>query len=171
MSEARPTIPGPFPPGEIERFLSSFLYDPATILVDEVLRLDADQREIEARMETSKPLPIAQHQRGDPTRHPPHVSAPELIMLTGTLGCMHAWFFHALKWDEGWVGFGNRIHRADFKRLARLGPPLRLISRETRTRVQPKRAVLRYTFEFSQEGELVYVGDQTAVFVKDTPLT
>ncbi len=49
--------------------------------------------------------------------------------------------------------------------------PLRLVSRETRTRVQPKRAVLRYTFEFSQEGELVYVGDQTAVFVKDTPLT
>ena len=39
-------------------------------------------------------------------------------MLTGTLGCLHAFLFHGCHWDEGWSGFGNRIHRADFKKLA-----------------------------------------------------
>ena len=70
----------------------------------------------------------------------------------------------------GWSAFGNRIHRADFKRLARLGPPLELECRELRARVGPKRIVIRFEFRFHQEGALVYVGDQTAMFLKDVPL-
>ena len=88
-------------------------------------------------------------------------------MATGSLGCLHAWFFHGGHWDEGWAGFGNRIHRADFKRLVARGPALRLTSRETRSWVGARRVVLRYAFEFFQEGRLVYTGDQTAMFVKD----
>ena len=80
---------------------------------------------------------------------------------------MHAWFFHGCRWDEGWAGFGNRIHRADFKRLVRRGPDLRLTSRETRTRVGPIRVVLRFEFRFWQDGQLAYFGDQSAMFVKD----
>ena len=91
-------------------------------------------------------------------------------MITGGLGCLHAWFFHDCRWDEGWAGFGNRIHRADFKRIARIGPPLELRSRETRRRVGPRRVLLRYDFEFTQQGERVYVGDQTAMFFRDQPL-
>ena len=51
-----------------------------------------------------------------------------------------------------------------------IGPPTQLESRETRTRVGPTRVVLRYAFEFWQEGETVYVGDQSAMFVKERPL-
>ena len=92
-------------------------------------------------------------------------------MVTGALGCLHAWLFHGVRWDEGWAGFGNRIHRADFRKLVPVGgPPLRLTSRETRTRVGPKRIVIRYTFEFFQDDDRVYVGDQSAIFVKDKPL-
>ena len=91
-------------------------------------------------------------------------------MVTGALGCLHAWLFHGVRWHEGWAGFGNRIHRADFKRLARLGPPIELVSTETRRRVGPKRVVLRYAFEFRQEGELVYSGDQSAMFLKGMAL-
>jgi hypothetical protein len=159
----------------MRRFLESFMYREDAFLVDEVTRLDASTREIEARMDTTRPLPFAEHQRTD-ERHPAHVAGAEILMVTGCLGCMHAWFFHGCRWDEGWAGFGSRIYRADFRMLARIGPPLWLSSRETRTRVGPRRVVLRYDFRFWQ-GErsadaperLVYVGDQSAMFVKDQP--
>lgn len=153
-----------------DRFLETYWYAPEAMLLDEIVRLDPERREIEALMETTKPLPIAGLQRGDPRLHPRHVSGPEIILLTGNLGGLHAWHFHGCRWDEGWVGFGNRIHRADFKGLALLGPPLTLVSTETRSRAEPRRVVIRYEFRFSQEGRPVYFGDQTAIFVKDRPL-
>jgi hypothetical protein len=91
-------------------------------------------------------------------------------MATGSLGCLHAWFFHGCRWDEGWSAFGSRIHRADFRGLVRLGPPLALHSRETRARVGPARVVLRLAFAFHQEDALVYAGDQSAMFLKDRDL-
>ncbi|MEE9608142.1 MAG: hypothetical protein V3U03_10445 [Myxococcota bacterium] len=159
-------VPGPYRPEEMERFLETFMYQRPGFFVDEVTRFDAEQHEIEARLRTTGPLPLSDLQR---TRagHPPHVAAGELLMATGSLGCMHAWFFHGCRWDEGWAGFGNRIHRADFKRLVRRGPDLRLTSRETRTRVGPTRVVLRFEFRFWQDGQLAYFGDQSAMFVKD----
>jgi hypothetical protein len=169
------TIPAPCDPAEMERFLATFLYDEAAFLVDEVTRIDADAREIEARLDTTRPLPITAAQRVD-ARHPAHVSGAEMLHATGSLGCLHAWFFHGVRWDEGWTGFGNRVHRADFKRLARVGPPLRLASRETRSRVGEKRIVLRYEFHFWQaptpgaEEALVYYGDQTAMFFRGVEL-
>lgn len=168
-ARVRAEVPGPFDPAEMRRFLATFMYAREAFLVDEVLRLDRAAREIEARMDTTRPLPFAALQRTD-ALHPAHVAGAELLMATGSLGCMHAWFFHGCRWDEGWRGFGNRIHRADFRRIARLGPPLALRSRETRTRVGPRRVVLRVEFHFEQEGALVYRGDQSAMFVKDRPL-
>jgi hypothetical protein len=150
----------------MRRFLDTFLYTEPAFLVDVLTRLDGEAREIEGRMESTRPLPITPLQRVEEGRHPAHVSAPELIMLTGNLGCLHAWFFHGCRWDEGWAGFGNRIHRADFKQLARIGPPIHLHSKETRTRVGPKRVVLRYEFTFTQEEKVVYWGDQSAIFVR-----
>ena len=159
------TIPGPYDAKEMRHFLDTFLYREEAFLVDEVLAMDSEARTMEAVLDTTRPLPFAAAQRVDAT-HPAHVSAPEMLMVTGSLGCLHAWFFHGCRWDEGWAGFGNRIHRADFKRLATIGPPLRLESRETRTRAGAARVVIRYAFDFYQEDALVYQGDQTAMFVK-----
>ena len=155
---------------ELDRFLSTFLYAPEAFLIDEVVRVDCKTREIEARTDTARELPIARFQRGDPQLHPRHVSGPEIILLTGNLGCLHAWFFHGCRWDEGWVGFGNRIHRADFRSLVALGPPLVLQSKETRVRTGAKRVVIRYEFRFWQKERLVYFGDQTAIFMKNRVL-
>ncbi|MFQ5477893.1 MAG: hypothetical protein ACE5E4_04675 [Candidatus Binatia bacterium] len=165
----RRNIPGPYDRKEMLYFLATYMYEEAAFLVDEVVEMDRTQRVIEARMDTTKPLPFAELQRTD-ARHPAHVAAGELIMVTGNLGCMHAWFFHGCRWDQGWTGFGNRIHRADFKDLARRGPPLFLRSQETKTRIGRTRLVIRYEFTFRQEGKLVYVGDQTAMFVKNRDL-
>jgi len=155
---------------EIDHFVETFLYSSEAFLVDEVTSVDHDQGVIEARMDTTRPLPVSRFQSGDALVHPRHVSAPDLLLLTGNLGCLHAYFLHQCRWDEGWVGFGNRIHRADFKRLVTIGPPLLLRSRETRVRRGPKRVVLRYEFRFSQEGQLAYFGDQSAMFVKGLKL-
>ena len=119
-------IPGPYPEAEMRRFLDTFLYREDAFLVDEVVSMDAKTRAMEARLDTTRPLPFAAQQRVD-ANHPAHVSGPELLMVTGSLGCMHAWFFHGCRWDEGWAGFGNRVHRADFRQLALIGPPLRLV--------------------------------------------
>jgi len=154
----------------MRRFLDTFLYRQSVFFVDEIVSLDREARIIEARMDTTRPLPFASRQRPAPG-HPAHVAAAELLQATGSMGCLHAWFFHGCRWDEGWAGFGNRIHRADFKSIARIGPPLRLQSREIRARVRPKRIVLRYEFRFRQEDRLVYVGDQSAMFFKDNNLS
>jgi hypothetical protein len=166
------TILGPVDPTEMRRFLESFLYHEDAVLVDEILRVDPEAREVEAVLDTKRPLPFAARQRVSPL-HPAHVSAGELVMATGSLGCLHAWLFHGCRWDEGWTAFGSRIHRADFKSLAHIGPPLRLVSRETRWRDGPRRVVIRYAFDFWQEGRHVYAGDQSAMFFRDSshPLT
>ena len=78
--------------------------------------------------------------------------------------------FHACRWDEGWAAFGNRIHRADFKNLARIGPPLRLESRESRSRQSEKRVVMHLAFEFWQEDTLIYRSEQSAIFFRERRL-
>jgi len=157
-------------PAELRRFLDAYLYDEAAFLVDEMTALDRDGRLVRAVMQTTRPLPTSALQRVGP-HHPAHVSASDLLMVTGNLGCLHAWFLHGCRFDEGWTGFGNRIHRADFKKLARIGPPLELESRELRARDGAQRVVIRFEFHFRQEGELVYYGDQTAMFMKEPALS
>lgn len=154
---------GPIPAAQMQHFLDTFLYGPEAFLIDEIVRVDRAVGEIEARLDTRRALPYSDAQRVRP-EHPAHVSAAELLMATASLGCLHAWLFHGCHWDRGWTGFGNRIHRADFRSLVRRGPPLTLLSRETRRRVGARRVMLRIEFRFEQEGTLAYQGDQSAIF-------
>jgi hypothetical protein len=157
-------------PAELRRFLDAYLCEEAAFLVDEITHLDPDARLLLGVMDTTRPLPVSKLQRTGP-HHPAHVSASDLLTLTGNLGCMHAWFLHGCYFDQGWTGFGNRIHRADFKKLARIGPPLELESRELRARDGKARVVIRFEFHFRQEDGLVYYGDQTAMFMKEPVLS
>ena len=154
---------------EFEHFKKTFLYEEGAFFVDEVTRLDLDAKAMEARFDTTRALPLSDLQRASP-QHPAHMSGAELVMATGGLGLLHAWCFYGCRFDEGWAGFGNRIHRADFKRLVKRGPLLVMHSRETRARVGARRIVLRFEFEFFQDEALVYQGDQSAMFVKGRPL-
>ncbi len=163
-------ISGPFEAQEIRHFLDTLIYEREAFLIDEIVSLDPESRRVEARMDTMRPLPYTAMQRESDV-HPRHVAAAELLMLTGNLGFLHAWFFHGCRWDEGWAGFGNRIHRADFKNLARLGPPLRLESQESRTRASDTRVMMRLELSFWQEDALVYRGDQSAMFFRERNLS
>lgn len=160
-------IPGPYDPNEIRRFLETFMYREPAFLVDEVTELDVERRQIRALVDTTGGLAYTRQQRVSPG-HPAHVAGGDLITITGSLGCLHAWFFYGCRWDEGWTGFGYRIHRADFKELAEIGPPLELLSRELQSHTGKRRLVIRYEFEFRQGARLIYYGDQSAIFLKDT---
>ena len=162
-------IPGPYEPEQIRRFVDSYFYKEGAFFIDEVLRMDEDEGVVEAIVDTRRDLPISAQQRLD-SGHPAHISGGEMLMVTGCLGSLHAWFYYGCRWDEGWSGFGSRIHRADFKSLARIGPPLEVVSREKVARLGPSRLVLRATFEFRQEDRLVYRGDQTAMYFKERDL-
>jgi hypothetical protein len=151
---------------EAARFLETLPYDPRAFFIDEVLAIESGEKRIRARLDTTRPLPLSDLQRGDPSLHPRHVNGAVLVHLTGVLGLLHAYFLNGLRFDEGWIGFGSRIHRADFKRLVRIGPPLDLVSVETRLRASPERQIARYEFRFCQEGGLCYVGDQTATWLR-----
>jgi hypothetical protein len=122
---------GPIDPEEMRAFFASFFYDEAAFLVDEVVRVDGERHEIEARLDTTRVLPTARHQRVSQA-HPAHVSGPDLLMVTTCLGSLHAWFFHGVRWDEGWVGYGSRIHWAEFRHLAHADRP------STCCRVRPR---------------------------------
>jgi len=157
-------VSGPIPQQEMQRFLDTFLYREEAFLLDEIVSADREAFAMEARLDTARALPYSDAQRVRP-EHPAHVSAAELLMATGSLGCLHAFWFHGCRWELGWSGFGNRIHRADFRRLVSRGPPLVLHSRETRRRVGPRRVMLRLEFRFEQDGQLAYWGDQSALFL------
>lgn len=151
---------------EMARFVATMPYAPRAFLIDEVLEVDAARARVRARLDTTKELPLVADQRGDPATHPRHLAAPVMIQLTGMLGMVHAYFLHGVRFDEGWIGFGSRIHRADFKRLVRLGAPLELESIETKARLGPDRHIVRYEFRFTQDGALCYFGDQTATWLR-----
>lgn len=165
MNALRSLLPAPHA-AETDRFLRTMPYDPASFLVDEVLEIDDGAKRVRGRMDTRRPMPLVDLQRGDPAIHPRHVPGPVLVLLTGNLGLVHAYFQRGVRFDEGWIGFGSRIHRADFKRLALIGAPLDLESVETKARIQPDRHVVRYEFTFKQDGKVVYWGDQTATWLR-----
>lgn len=150
----------------LDRFRESYFYEDAAILVDELLEADEEARRLVARLDTRRPLPFGDLQRVR-DGHPRHLAGGDILMATAALGSLHAWLFHGVRWEDGWVGFGSRIHRGDFRRLARVGPSLELRCREARSRRGAGRLVIRYEFDFSQRGETVYVGDQTAIFLRE----
>ena len=148
------------------RFLATAPYDPRALLVDAVLAVEPSPGRVLARLDTTRPLPFVDAQRGPPDLHPRHVNGGVMVHLTGVLGLLHAWFVLGLRFDEGWIGFGGRIHRAEFRALARLGPPLELELVETRRREGADRCVVRYDFTYTQAGVRCYVGDQTATWLR-----
>lgn len=159
-------IPSPWPSKEIALFLEHYFYSPDAFLISEVLSADSSLGEIRARSAKDSRWLVAPYQRGDEVRHPRHISGGDLVMLTASLGSLHAYFFHQCRWEEGWVGFGNRMENVIFHQLARTDLELDLFSKETAVRRGSKRTLMSFEFQFSQQGKLVYSSHQTALFVK-----
>lgn len=148
-----------------EEFFKGFPYTPQAFFVDRAVEIDREGRRIVCEMETAgKSFPFVEEQRHHEILFPPHLPGAVIIHLTGVMGMIVAQVFLDLRFDKGWSGYGTRIHKAEFKRLVRLGPPLRLESTLTSDRRRAGMVILGFEFRFFQEGEPFYYGDQTAVY-------
>jgi hypothetical protein len=144
--------------------VADFPYAAEAILIDEILEVDREESRVVARMPTHEKLPLTEHQRVHPERHPLHVAAGVMVHLTGMMGYAHAYYVLDLRKADGWVGFGTNIRDARFGRLVTIGPPLRCECRGTGTRRIRGALYVKYAFRFEQEGEVVYESRQAAVW-------
>lgn len=149
-------------------FVADCPYGPEAIGIDEIVEIDADAHLVRARMQTRPDLPLTRDQRAHPVRHPRHVSGGFMVHVTGMLGVMHTYYVLGLRHADGWIGYGGRIYSARFAALAKMGPPLDLECRATKVRQSKDRVFGRYEFVFTQDGTLIYEGDQAAMWMRIT---
>jgi hypothetical protein len=147
-------------------FVADCPYGPGGLLLDEIVAVDVEKSYVAARMLTHEDLPLTREQRVDPVFHPRHVSGGLMVHMTGMVGFAHAYYVLGLRHAEGWIGYGGRIHSARFKALAKPGEPLLLECTATQVRRGQKQILGRYDLRFTQNGTLVYEGDQTALWLK-----
>lgn len=145
-------------------------YARAAFLLDELLELDLEQGAVLCSMRTDAPgIPLVADTRPLPGAGAHHLPGAVLVHLTGMMGLVHLHHIQACRYREGWIGYGVRIHRAEVVEPTRVGPPLLLKAKMTHRRVSAGRQVIRYHFHFHQDGRLVYLGDQTAIFQRMGP--
>lgn len=147
-------------------FVADCPYGPGGLLLDDVITIDAEKSHVVARMPTHPDLPLTREQRAHPVFHPRHVSGGLMVHMTGMVAFVHSYYVLGLRHADGWIGYGGRIHQARFRSLAEPGPPLLLACTAKQMRRTPKQVLARYDFAFTQEGRLVYEGDQTALWMK-----
>ena len=147
-------------------FVADCPYGPGGLLIDEVVEVDRDAGRVVCRWPTSDELPLTREQRAHPVRHPRHVSGGLMVHMTGMAGFVHAYYVLDLRHADGWIGYGGAINRARFKALAPPGAPILIECRHTQLRRSESRVLARYELSFTQDGTLVYEGDQTALWLR-----
>ena len=148
-------------------FVADCPYAPEGLFLDHIVSVDREGAgKLVARAPTHEGLPLTSAQRVHPERHPRHVAGGLLVHLTGIAGFAHAYYVLDLRHAEGWIGYGARIHSARFHALATVGPELEIECTGTQLRRGASRCLVRYGFRFTQNGTLVYEGDQTAMFMR-----
>jgi len=156
-----------YPIGPLEpAFVDDSFYAPGAMLIDEILEIDEEKDLVRARMPVHENLPITQHQKVHPILHPRHVSGGLMVHLTGVIAFAHFYYLLGLRHKEGWTGYGVRIHEAKYHSLAHMNAPLVLQCQAIRRPRVRSKFLVRYHFHFTQDGELVYEGDQTAIWMK-----
>jgi hypothetical protein len=145
-------------------FVADCPYGPEALLFDDILEVDRDASRLVARMPTHEALPLTRDQRTHPQKHPRHVSGGLIIHATGMLGFAHGYYVLGLRHADGWIAYGTNIHTARFRKMAQIGAPLRCEIVATTVRRIRGSIVGRYRFRFEQDGEVVYEGDQSALW-------
>ena len=145
-------------------FVADCPYGPEALLLDEILEIDPAQSRLVASMPTLETAPLTRDQRAHPRRHPRHVSGGLIIHATGMLGFAHGYYLLGLRHAEGWIAYGTNIHSARFRKMGQMGEPLRCSVTATSVRRIRGALVGRYSFRFEQGDDVVYEGDQSAIW-------
>ncbi len=154
-------LPRPFD----EAFLSEVLYEPSVLCLDRIEEIDVERSRIVCRMPTSADLPLTNAQRVS-KQHPRHVSGGLMVHVTGMLGFVHAWHLEGIRASEGWTGYGTHMSKVVFRKLATVDAPLLCACVQKRIRRGPSRRFAIYEFEFTQNGDVVYESEQSAMWMK-----
>lgn len=149
-------------------FIADCPYLPGGLLIDDIVEIDREGSAIVATMPTRPDFPLTREQRIHPVRHPQHVSGGLMIHATGILGFAHGYFLLELRHADGWIGYGTHIHEARFRRMGKIGPAMRLACTATSVRRIRSSILARYKFRFEQDGDVVYEGDQSAIWTQVT---
>ncbi len=147
-------------------FVADCPYGEGALLIDDIVSVDRETSTVIARMPTHEELPITRDQRAHPERHPRHVSGGLMVHATGIVGFVHGYYVLDLRHREGWIGYGTHIHEGRFRRMGKIGPALYLKCTATNVRTIRGAIVARYKFVFEQDGDVVYEGDQSAIFTR-----
>ena len=146
------------------QFVADCPYGPEALLFDEILEIDPAASRLVARMPAHAELPLTRVQRVHPQRHPRHVSGGLIIHATGMLGFAHGYYLLGLRHADGWIAYGTNIHSARFRKMGQMGTPLRCSITATSVRRIRGALVGRYSYRFEQGDEVVYEGDQSALW-------
>lgn len=149
-----------------QAFLDDSPYAPEGMLLDDIVEIDVPKSLVAATLTVHEELPITRTQRVHPLRHPRHLSGGLMVHLTGIMGLAHSYYILGLRHQAGWIGYGARIHHARFHALARPGAKLLLKVWATHLRQGDTKVLGRYSFEFTEGQNLVYEGDQTALWTR-----
>jgi hypothetical protein len=158
---AAPSAPGPPLAPE---FLRSAPYTPAGLLIKEIL--EAAPGLLRARMSTAdrEQLPFAHFQRDPYGIHPAHVTGGALYHLSQVLAVLYGHYVEGPSYAAGaWIR-AFKVHRAEYRGLAALGPPLEFTVRRISTApaAADDTAEIRLRCEYHQQERLVYRSEQTA---------
>ncbi|MEM1416140.1 MAG: hypothetical protein AAGH15_14630 [Myxococcota bacterium] len=154
-------------PGALDpAFVADCPYGPEALLLDAILAVEPDEGRVVARMPTHAHLPLTEHQRVHPERHPRHVNGGLMVHMTGMLGFVHAYYVLGLRHADGWIGYGGRIYDARYTGLAVPPAPLLLELRATKVRRGPKRIFGRYAFRFTQQQRPIFQSEQAAMWLR-----
>jgi hypothetical protein len=147
-------------------FVADCPYGPEALLIDDIVAIDRDTSTVVARVPTHDDLPLTRDQRAHVERHPRHVNGGLMIHMTGMIGFAHAYYVLGLRHADGWIGYGTHVHDGRFKKLGKIGPPMLLRCHAKSVRKIGASIFARYDLEFTQDGEVVYVGDQSAIWTR-----
>lgn len=150
-------------------FVADCPYGPDALFIDDIVEVDKERSRIVARWTPQGDLPLTRSQRVHPVLHPQHINGGLMLHVTGMVGFAHAYYVLGLRHREGWTGYASRIHSARFMQLTPLDAPIDIEVVGDRMRVGDLRVMGRYQIRAYQRGELVYRGDQGAIFLKLDP--
>lgn len=148
-----------------EDFVRECLYEPEAWFIHDVLEIDVPGSRIVAETDTTRLGPLVDAQRVI-AGHERHVPAAIVTQITGTTGHLHAVYVLGFRVTEGWIGYGTHIKGAKFKKMGRIGPPMRIVCAATRIRGWQSTTFVDYKYTFTQEDAVVYESEQTAAWFK-----
>lgn len=149
-------------------FIADCPYLPSALFIDNIISIDRETSTVIASASTHDDLPLVRDQRAHPELHPRHLNGGLMIHMTGMVGFAHAYYLLGLRHADGWIGYGTHVHNGRFRKMGRIGPPIVLNCRATSVRKIKSAIFARYDLRFTQEDEVVYEGDQSAIWTRVT---